>query len=368
MGVGQLFDATFPDGKLNPIAATAPSISESTGDISDLPAADRTILKRVQTAVTIATQAAAIAKWAKSNLDSVRSSYKSLLGSSASDAPADNETIRGMCRTLSRAINDAKPAQQAGEEVRSAATSAIAWLGNEKRRQLREAIVSSLEPLEKLPKFVEAEVGRQIGDLSTDIAKIVHRFHIAAPLEFQRARYERLPRQRAGLLRARATPKAFSGETAGNDNTTGYEVDASLIANTSWTRALLWAFIFALRTERAKQVQNIPMPLMLMDDPQTTFDLEHRCAWIDYILSVQAEDRITPPPQTILTSHDQAFVQQVHLQAPECEVRHITAPSSEYESAFIDGTTAVDILRTFCSPPMNVHRCVSITKSRFVLA
>lgn len=340
---GRLFDKHFSDKSLGSIKAVAAIPERLTASNEGLPSHDRLVLSRVEVAIDNASRAVAIANWATTEVGKLRSVYKHLFGEKAEAAPADTETIRGMCKTLSRAINDAKPAQSAAYEINEASKAGTAWLKGEKIRRLREEIASSIEQLGQLPRYVEAEIGTQIETLSTQIAATVHRFHLSAALEFKRARLERAPRQRTGFVKARATPKKLAGGVSGADSKVGYEIDPVLIANTSWMRALLWAFIFSLRQERAKPAGSLSLPLMLMDDPQTTFDLEHRCAWIDYMMSDLAADRISPKAQTILTTHDQAFVQQIHLQAPQCDVRHIVAPPSEEEPAFVDGTNAVDI-------------------------
>ena len=44
----------------------------------------------------------------------------------------------------------------------------------------------------------------------------------------------------------------------------------------SWLRAVLWAFTFALRKEAVEQFEKDLLPLLVFDDPEATFDAEHR--------------------------------------------------------------------------------------------
>lgn len=62
-------------------------------------------------------------------------------------------------------------------------------------------------------------------------------------------------------------------------------IDATLIANTSWLRVVLWAFLFALREEGVEQIGSDPFPLLVFDDPQSTFDSDHRHRWAQYVAS-----------------------------------------------------------------------------------
>jgi hypothetical protein len=82
-------------------------------------------------------------------------------------------------------------------------------------------------------------------------------------------------------------------------------IDATLVANTSWLRGLLWAFIFALREEAVEQMGTDEFPLIVLDDPQQTFDTIHRHRWAEYIAKLQAG---TPGAQIVLLTHDEQFL------------------------------------------------------------
>jgi SOS-response transcriptional repressor LexA len=87
-------------------------------------------------------------------------------------------------------------------------------------------------------------------------------------------------------------------------------IDATLIANTSWLRGILWAFIHALREEAVEQIGGDVFPVIMLDDPQQTFDSEHRARWAEQIAKLQK----TPPGvQILLTTHDDQFLSQLRL-------------------------------------------------------
>ena len=87
-------------------------------------------------------------------------------------------------------------------------------------------------------------------------------------------------------------------------------IDATLIANTSWLRGILWAFIHALREEAVEHIGGDIFPVMLLDDPQQTFDNEHRARWAEQIAKLQ---KGTPAIQVVLTTHDEQFLSQLNL-------------------------------------------------------
>ena len=68
---------------------------------------------------------------------------------------------------------------------------------------------------------------------------------------------------------------------------------------------MLWAFIFALREEAVDQMGGDEFPLMVLDDPQQTFDSVHRHRWAEYIAELQNN---TPSVQIVLSSHDEQFL------------------------------------------------------------
>ena len=104
-------------------------------------------------------------------------------------------------------------------------------------------------------------------------------------------------------------------------------IDATLIANTSWLRGILWAFLHALREEAVEQIGGDVFPVMVLDDPQQTFDSEHRARWAEQIAKLQK----TPPGvQILLTTHDDQFLTQLELLGIAGRHAHICSAGDEF--------------------------------------
>ena len=159
----------------------------------------------------------------------------------------------------------------------------------------REAITKKLAPLKSLGSLAEAQARLAIGTLSEEIGAILERMHLSDRLAFKGANLQR----RAGL-------QVHGGFEA------GFKIDATLVANTSWLRAVLWAFLFALRNEAVKQLGADPLPLLVLDDPQATFDAEHRHRWTHEIVRLQAAQT---PVQVLLATYDENFMELVKIDA-----------------------------------------------------
>ena len=92
----------------------------------------------------------------------------------------------------------------------------------------------------------------------------------------------------------------------------GMKIDATFVANKSWLRALLWAFVFALREQVIFEKGHNEFPLMLLDDPQTTFDPKNLKQWTSKIVEI-ANYNVTDSKgmQLILTTHDRQFYDEI---------------------------------------------------------
>jgi hypothetical protein len=90
----------------------------------------------------------------------------------------------------------------------------------------------------------------------------------------------------------------------------GMLIDAALVANTSWLRAILWAFLFALREQTIRQLGSNPFPLMVLDDPQATFDPRNKRKWAEELARLANMDRAVPEAlQLFLTTYEREFYQ-----------------------------------------------------------
>ncbi|HEY5236957.1 MAG TPA: AAA family ATPase [Rhizomicrobium sp.] len=334
---GRLFDQAWLAAEANEIPQVIDAQVAKPNELTGFDSVDQAAIDQCWAKVSRFHELAVLADWAVTGVPAIRKFYTEVLGITHSeDKPASQNTLRGLAWTLNRVVNRARPAGEAIDCLTHAMQLARLWLPNEMRKQVRLAICEGIEPLKNLPKFVEADVARQLSTMTQQIEPVAARFHTAAPFRFSGARLEREPRQRKGLLRARATPTQITKPER------AYELDASLVANSSWMRALLWAFLFAIRQDRAKQLGGLALPLILLDDPQTTFDQEHRCAWIEAVLDTAGGSSITPKPHVLFSTHDEHFAMQIDLLIKGFTVRHISFPDAADKVLFVSGRILVD--------------------------
>ena len=87
-----------------------------------------------------------------------------------------------------------------------------------------------------------------------------------------------------------------------------YKIDASLVANASWLRSILWALVFAMREEAISDQSTCVFPLMLLDDPQLTFDPKNKRKWAEKLVNDANADTASPDSiQLLLFTHERQF-------------------------------------------------------------
>lgn len=206
---------------------------------------------------------------------------------------AISEGLSAHLTRLSDALTAAKPYRSAAESMRTAWTTGKTVVQIEKELNRRLAIADLLEPLKLLVPLSQSVARDAIDGLSGRIAKLLSRTLITERLKFQDAQLHK----KEGIV----VYGGFGDEI---------RIDATLIANTSWLRAVLWAFTFALREEAVEQFAKDLLPLLVFDDPEATFDAEHRHRWALYVASLQnGPFRV----QLILTSFDQMFIELIKM-------------------------------------------------------
>ena len=239
----------------------------------------------------------------------------------SSEAPK-RESLKNHIARLSDALAKAEPYRHAAYEMRTAWRVGKTAAEIEKEVTRRDEISNSLAPLKSLGSLCEAVAREAIEGLSGRISNILERIHLTEQLQFQSARLER----RKGLVvRGELTP--------------ALRIDATLVANTSWVRAVLWAFLFSLREEAVDQRGNDPFPLLVFDDPQSTFDSQHRHMWARYIVSLQNElSRV----QVLLTTYDENFLDLIQVDGIVGRRALIGAPGPNDEHVEIFEGQALD--------------------------
>ena len=163
-----------------------------------------------------------------------------------------------------------------------------------RRQTQREEIVEALKPLLKLRDLVNLTTRRTIDDVS-DVAKEFHRI-IYNP--------EVLIYEKAEMSEFRGKQLLSFQAKLGNDG--NWRIDASLLANVSWMRGILWSFLFAIRKRAINRAGRCPFELMILDDPQITFDTRNLKGWVRF-LGTSEGLRKHQPCQLLVTTHSRPF-------------------------------------------------------------
>ncbi|MGX5652713.1 hypothetical protein ACWKW4_20855 [Hydrogenophaga borbori] len=210
-----------------------------------------------------------------------------------------SESPRVHLERLNLAMAGAIPYARAAENLREAIRLAKEALTIQAEQARRDQVIQALTPLKQLPALCQAVAKQAIEDLSGNIKTILDGMHTTERLRYEVTTFHK----REGVT----VRGSFSPEVS---------IDSSLVANTSWLRSALWAFVFALREEARDQHGVDPLPVWLFDDPQTTFDLAHRHNWASYVSGMQKGQF---PAQVILATHDETFAAK--LRASEIVAR-----------------------------------------------
>ena len=220
---------------------------------------------------------------------------------------------------LSDALQNAGPYREAAKALREAWKEGQQAIQLQKLIDQREAVATALQPLKNLGSLSEAIAREAIQKLSARIGAILQGIHLTESLKYREAR---LLRKEGLVVRAGFGPDL--------------RLDATLVANTSWLRAVLWAFILALREEAVQQLGNDSLPLLVLDDPQATFDYTHRHLWAMHVAGMQNGPGRT---QVIATSYDEAFLYHIKISGVSGREALLVSAGEEFEHvAIIEGS------------------------------
>ncbi|MEC5325009.1 hypothetical protein, partial [Aurantimonas sp. A3-2-R12] len=288
--------------------------------------------QRVQTRIAAVRRLLLLEQWRRDNAPAWETWWTDAAGGASTmgekeatpggTAKGRRETFAEHLTRLSNATSEAEPYRGAADAL------ARAWKHGREARRLqkiqeeREAIAGHLAPLKSLGALADAQARLAIETLSEDIGTILKRIHLTERLSFKGAKLQR----KAGL----EVQAAFDED---------FKIDATLVANTSWLRAVLWAFLFALRDEAINQLGADPLPLLLLDDPQATFDAEHRHRWGLEIVGLQAR---STPAQVMLVTHDEIFVELLKIDGVEAREAIVVSAGSELGRAGIFEGASLD--------------------------
>lgn len=203
-------------------------------------------------------------------------------------AVTDPESLTAHITRIGKSLGDAEPYRVGAEATRKAWKQGKDARKIEKELERRQEIADALAQLKNLGNLAESQARDAINDLSDRIGKIHSANYLSDTLKFQDAMLEK----KAGLI--------VRGQLGAD-----IRIDATLIANTSWIRGVLWAFMFALREEAVEQMGGDEFPILVLDDPQQTFDAIHRHRWAEHIAKLQ---KAAPTVQVVLSSYDDQFL------------------------------------------------------------
>ena len=191
-------------------------------------------------------------------------------------------------------IDGVEPFRAASVKVEQAVRSADKYNAIVRRQALREEIADILRPLRKLRDLVNLTARRTIGDVS-ELAKEIHG-EIYNP--------ETLSYERAEVSEFRGRQSLTFQAKLGKD--LEWRIDASLLANVSWMRGVLWSFVFAIRHRAISRAGHCPFELVVLDDPQITFDTRNLKGWARF-LGASDGLRKRQACQFLVTTHSMPF-------------------------------------------------------------
>ena len=200
------------------------------------------------------------------------------------------ETLLGQINKIEEALTASMPYDAVLSELNEIIKLSAEWKLINDEQIKRKEIALELEPLKELRTFVNTETASSISSLTDNIKLILQRIHIKERFDFHDA----------GLKRKEVHVHGSFSENM--------KIDALPIANTSWLRAILWAFIYALRETTLEKLQANPFPLILLDDPQTTFDPRNKRKWAHELtrLGNLPQDDFQNA-QIFITTHERQF-------------------------------------------------------------
>lgn len=233
-----------------------------------------------------------LVKWWNVNRQSFVDSWTTLKGIADDNHNFPDDSLEGKLALLEAAVEKAIPLDEQAKALREAATEAEKWLKIYEHQIVRVAIAQALEPLKGLRTFVAVQTAGSISALSGRMKLVLDRIHFRERLSFQDAALNKKSVKVTGSFGP------------------GIRIDVSTVANSSWLRAILWAFIFASREQALETLSENPFPLVVLDDPQATFDPRNKRKWAEEIASHANENSSSPVSMQLLAiTHERQFFQ-----------------------------------------------------------
>lgn len=261
---------------------------EAPAQALDIPGVARNLLSYMHNAQRVSF----LVSWWVDNRQQFVDAWSALKGVADTNGEFSPDSLEGKLQVLEAALERAEPLDDLGKKLNDAATEADKWLVIRTQQLIREDIADALEPLKDLRTLVATETASSISALSGRIKSVLDRIHFKERLSFEDAALSKKSVQISGSF----------------DH--GIRVDASMVANSSWLRAILWSFVFALREQTIERFGANPFPLTVLDDPQVTFDPRNKRKWAQEIAGLaNAEPKEPEAMQLIVITHERQFFQ-----------------------------------------------------------
>jgi hypothetical protein len=236
----------------------------------------------------------ALTAWWKTHRSLFRDALSNVLGIKQPDGSYPPDSIGAELDSLDKSLAKAQPLDELAILLIAAAKEGEKWLPINEEQKTRECISKAIEPLKEMKHLVGAQTAQSISSLSARMKGVLDRIHLIERLTYTETSMGKKSVHISGSLEP------------------GMQIDASLIANTSWLRAMLWAFIIALRETTVEALGFNPFPLLILDDPQTTFDPRNKRKWAQELARMGNLPRdASHSAQVFLTTHERLFFQCV---------------------------------------------------------
>ncbi len=230
--------------------------------------------------------------WWDNNRQPFVDAWTAMKGIADAESKFPIDSLEGKLASLEAALEKAAPLDELAKALRDTASQADKWQVIHTHQLVREAIAEALEALKDLRTLVATETASSISALSGRMKSVLDRIHFKERLSFEDAALSKKSVQVSGSF----------------DH--GIRVDASTVANSSWLRAILWAFVLALREQTLEALGANPFALMVLDDPQVMFDPRNKRKWAEEIARLANSDAAAPEVmQLLLITHERQFFQ-----------------------------------------------------------
>ncbi len=236
----------------------------------------------------------ALVSWWQTHRDQFVAAWSELKGIAPDEGSVPVRSLEGKLGSLEAALEKATPLDDLAKALNEAAVEADKWLPVYERQLVREAIAEALKPLKDLRGLVATATASSISSLSTRMKAVLERIHFRERLSFEDA----------------AISKKTVHISGSFDK--GVRIDASVVANSSWLRAILWSFIIALREQTIEAAEANPFPLLVLDDPQTSFDQRNKRKWAEEIARLgNTNSASLEAAQVLIITYERQFFQML---------------------------------------------------------